>query len=62
MFCVTTAAILGLMPYPVDTTDPDEQQTNRVYLQQWLDRLKTSRLLEVNEEANFCPVALPQKV
>ncbi|MUH00650.1 CO2 hydration protein [Scytonema sp. UIC 10036] len=62
MFCVTTAAILGLMPYPVDTKDSDEQQANRVYLQQWLDRLKTSRLLEVNQDSNFCPLALPEKL
>ncbi|GAB1538819.1 CO2 hydration protein [Scytonema sp. NUACC21] len=61
MFCVTTAAILGLMPYPVDTQNPDEQNANRVYLQQWLDRLKTSRLGNVNDDSNFCLVALPKK-
>ncbi|MCX7594975.1 MAG: CO2 hydration protein [Fischerella sp.] len=48
MFCVTTAAILGLMPYPADTQDPEEQRLNQVYLQKWLDRLETSRLQEVN--------------
>jgi CO2 hydration protein len=62
MFCVTTAAILGLMPHPVDTKDPEEQQANRVYLQQWLDRLKTSRLPDVNEGANFCLVPVYDKV
>ncbi|GAA6615082.1 CO2 hydration protein [Scytonema sp. NUACC26] len=62
MFCVTTAAILGLMPHPVDTQDPDEQQANRVYLQEWLDRLKTSRLSDVNEGANFCLVPVYEKV
>ncbi|HEY9700020.1 MAG TPA: CO2 hydration protein [Trichocoleus sp.] len=45
MFCVTTAAILGLMPYPKDTTNPEEQQANRAYLEGWLDRLSESRLL-----------------
>ncbi|NWF58185.1 MAG: CO2 hydration protein [Fischerella sp.] len=48
MFCVTTAAILGLMPYPPDTQDPEEQRLNRVYLEKWMDRLETSRLQEVN--------------
>jgi CO2 hydration protein len=49
MFCVTSAAILGLMPYPVDTEDQSEQTANRVYLEKWMDRFKTSRLLEVNQ-------------
>ena len=52
MFCVTTAAILGLMPYPLDTLNPDEQQANRVYLEGWMDRFLTSRLLQVNESPN----------
>ncbi|WP_017315572.1 CO2 hydration protein [Mastigocladopsis repens] len=62
MFCVTTAAILGLMPHPLNTQNPDEQKANRVYLQKWLDRLKTSRLEVVNDQSNFCPVALPKTV
>ena len=48
MFCVTTAAILGLMPYPVDTEEPSEQKANQKYLEGWMDRLKTSRLQQVN--------------
>lgn len=48
MFCVTTAAILGLAPYPLDTTDPDRQKANRVYLENWMDRFLTSRLADVN--------------
>lgn len=44
MFCVTTAAILGLMPYPIDTIEPDQQQTNQAYLEAWMDRLVDSRL------------------
>ncbi|HEY9909307.1 MAG TPA: CO2 hydration protein, partial [Thermosynechococcaceae cyanobacterium] len=47
MFCVTTAAILGLAPFPIDTTDPDQQYQNRVYLESWMDRLLDSRLLSV---------------
>ena len=38
MFCVTTAAILGLLPYPVDSQDLSEQKNNRVYLEKWLAR------------------------
>ncbi|OUL30132.1 carbon dioxide transporter [Nostoc sp. RF31YmG] len=49
MFCVTTAAILGLMPYPLDSEDPSEQQANQVYLEKWMERFQTSRLLEVNQ-------------
>ncbi len=48
MFCVTTAAILGLMPYPLDTNDPSQQKANQKYLEGWMDRLVTSRLVEVN--------------
>lgn len=49
MFCVTTAAILGLLPYPMDTEDQSEQNANRVYLEKWMDRLTTSQILEVNK-------------
>jgi CO2 hydration protein len=48
MFCVTTAAILGLAPYPLDTTDPEQQEKNRTYLESWMDRFLTSRLSDVN--------------
>ena len=48
MFCVTTATIFGLAPYPLDTTDPEQQDKNRVYLEGWMDRLLTSRLKDVN--------------
>ena len=47
MFCVTTAAIKGLAPFPMDTTKPDEIMKNREYLEGWLDRLATSRLQTV---------------
>ncbi|MEA5552910.1 CO2 hydration protein [Anabaena cylindrica UHCC 0172] len=49
MFCVTTATILGLLPYPLDTQDPSEQTANRVYLEKWMDRLKNSQILAVNK-------------
>lgn len=48
MFCVTTATILGLAPYPLNTNNPEEQEKVRVYLEGWMDRFLTSRLNEVN--------------
>jgi CO2 hydration protein len=50
MFCVTTAAILGLMPHPLDTTDTEQQQINRAYLEGWMDKLLKSRLLTVQTD------------
>lgn len=49
MFCVTSAAILGLLPYAANTEDVMEKQANRIFLEKWMDRLKTSQLLEVNK-------------
>ncbi len=49
MFCVTEAAVRGLMPYPSDTSDPKEQVLNRDYLSGWLKRLAESRLDVVQE-------------
>lgn len=48
MFCVTTATILGLLPYPLDTQDIEQQKANKVFIKKWLDRLQNSRLLDVN--------------
>jgi CO2 hydration protein len=48
MFCVTTAAILGLMPHAIDTEDAKEQKANHKYLEAWLERLENSRLQIVN--------------
>ncbi|MER3476001.1 MAG: carbon dioxide transporter, partial [Leptolyngbya sp. ERB_1_2] len=45
MFCVTTAAILGLAPHAIDTNDPKEQAENRKYLEGWMDKLLESRLI-----------------
>ncbi|GAB4148056.1 MAG: CO2 hydration protein [Cyanobacteria bacterium J069] len=47
MFCVTTAAILGTLPHPLETSDPGQRQANRAYLEAWGDRLLPSRLLDV---------------
>jgi CO2 hydration protein len=48
MFCVTTAAIQGLAPYPLTTVESSEKQVNRAYLEGWMNRFLTSRLQEVN--------------
>ena len=47
MFCVTTATILGLAPYPLDTADSQQQQANQSYLETWMDRFLNSRLQDV---------------
>ncbi len=47
MFCVTSAAILGLMPHPLDTEDPTKRAQNRQYLEGWMNRLLESRLPNV---------------
>ncbi|BAU11033.1 CO2 hydration protein [Leptolyngbya sp. NIES-3755] len=45
MFCVTTAAMLGLAPYSIETQNPKEQAENRAYLEGWMDKLLESRLI-----------------
>lgn len=47
MFCVTTAAIKGLAPYPLPTLNPEQQQANRAYLETWMNRFQNSRLPHV---------------
>jgi CO2 hydration protein len=44
MFCVTTATILGLAPFPLDTEEPEQMQRNQVYLEGWMNRFESSRL------------------
>ena len=44
MFCVTTAALRGLAPYPLETQNVDEQEANTNFLAPWLDRLSGSRI------------------
>ena len=48
MFCVTTAAIRGLAPHPLDTQTVSERRANRQYLEQWMNRFVTSRVQEIN--------------
>lgn len=50
MFCVTTAALQGLAPHPLNTDDQEQQKDNRKYLETWMNRFTKSRLVEVNQE------------
>ncbi len=47
MFCVTTATIFGLAPYPLDTADLEQQRANQSYLENWMDRFLNSRLQDI---------------
>jgi CO2 hydration protein len=49
MFCVTTAAVKGLAPHPLDTTNAGEKEANHKYLKGWLNRLLVSQMLKVND-------------
>jgi CO2 hydration protein len=44
MFCVTSAALQGLLPHAPKTLDPEEQAANQAFLAYWMDRLMSSRL------------------
>jgi len=44
MFCVTTATLRGLAPYPLETEDAQEKQANNKFLAPWLKRLSRSQL------------------
>ena len=48
MFCVTTAALQGLAPHPLNTSEPQEQKANRAYLENWMNRFVTSRVVDAN--------------
>jgi CO2 hydration protein len=47
MYCVTSAAIQGLAPHPLSTTDLEERRANRLYLERWMDRFVASRIHNV---------------
>ncbi len=44
MFCVTNAALWGLVPNPLDSDDPKAQKENQQFFEGWVDRLMVSRL------------------
>jgi len=48
MFCVTTAAVKGLAPHALDTSDPEEKAANQKYLKAWMKRLLASQMIKVN--------------
>ncbi|MGF1458828.1 MAG: CO2 hydration protein [Leptolyngbyaceae cyanobacterium] len=48
MFCVTSAALQGLLPHAAGTTNVEEQAANQAFLSSWMDRLMSSRLAIVN--------------
>jgi hypothetical protein len=50
MFCVTTSAIQGLAPYPLGTSDLQQQKENRAYLESWMNRFLESRLQAIQAD------------
>ena len=56
MFCVTTAAVKGLAPHPLDTDDPEEKLANHKYLTGWLNRILQSQVLKVNSQTEHQPL------
>jgi CO2 hydration protein len=48
MFCVTTAALRGLAPHSLETSEAQQKHANRQFLEQWMDRLVESRLIDAN--------------
>ncbi|MGL5081770.1 MAG: CO2 hydration protein [Microcoleaceae cyanobacterium] len=61
MFCVTTATIRGLAPFPLETSDLEQRQVNRDYLQGWMNRFPGSRLGEVNQPTARECMLFPQR-
>jgi CO2 hydration protein len=49
MYCVTSAAILGLAPHALDSENPEERSANIAYFEGWMDRLLTSQLPNIQE-------------
>ena len=47
MFCVTNAALIGLLPKGADATDPEDVAANREFLLGWMERLASSQLEQV---------------
>ena len=49
MFCVTTAAIKGLAPYSLNTTNFEEKKQNRIHLKKWMNRFQYSQISIIND-------------
>lgn len=50
MYCVTTAALRGLAPHPLESREPAHQAANQAYLVGWMDRLVSSQIGAVNRD------------
>jgi len=61
MFCVTTATIFGLAPYPMNTSDPEQKKANRAYLEGWMDRFGNSRLNWANQPTDRSCLLFPER-
>lgn len=48
MFCVTSAALMGLVPNPLDCDDLAKKRENRRFFEFWMDRLMNSQIRQVN--------------
>ncbi|MBV5259789.1 CO2 hydration protein [Synechococcus moorigangaii CMS01] len=48
MFCVTSAALLGLAPSGLEPKTVEEKQANREFFEHWMDRFLTSQIKAVN--------------
>ncbi len=48
MFCVTSAALIGLVPNGLNPDTSEKQQENRAFFESWMDRLLTSQIRAVN--------------
>lgn len=51
MFCVTSAALMGLAPHGLEPKTLAEQQANREFFEHWMDRLLSSQIKAVNSQA-----------
>ena len=49
MFCVTTAAIKGLAPYSLSTTNTEQKKQNRIFLKKWMNRFQYSQISIIND-------------
>ncbi len=49
MFCVTTAAIKGLAPYSLSTTNIEQKKQNRIFLKKWMNRFQYSQISIIND-------------
>lgn len=61
MYCVTSSAIIGLAPYPLNTENLEEKKANRLYLENWMDRFISSRIKDVNQPTDRACHLFPER-